>query len=99
MDGGKFWHWGAMPPTTFFFFFFYKKYKYIYSYSFLQFCAIKLHLTPLNNIIDSFKIYAIVTNSFTIFVQIVEIVNSYWFASRPTNYITFLLTNNHSPHQ
>ena len=66
---------------------------------FYQFCSIKLHFALLNNIIDSFKSNTIVTNFSTTFLQTVEVVNFFWFTSRPTTYITFLLTNNHSLHQ
>ena len=54
---------------------------------------------PLNNIIDSFKSNAILTNFFTKFLQIVLVANSYWFAHKPTTHIIFLLTSNHLLHQ
>ena len=38
------------------------------------------------------------TNYLTIFLQIVDIANSYWFSYRPTPNITFLLTKNHPSH-
>ena len=34
-----------------------------------------------------------------IFLQTIEITNSYWFTSWPTTYITILLTTNHSSQQ
>jgi len=49
----------------------------------------KITLYSPNNIIDSFKSNTIVTNFSTIFLQNVEIANSYWFISGPTTYIIF----------
>ena len=46
---------------------------------------------PLNNIINSFKSNTILTNFFTIFLQIVLVANSYWFAHGPITYIIFFL--------
>ena len=54
------------------------------------------------NVIDIaylFKSNAIFTNSFTTFLQIVLVANSYWFAYGPTTYIIFLLSSNHLSHQ
>ena len=52
----------------------------------------------LNNIIDSFKSIAIVTNFSKNFLQTVKVTNSYWFAIEPTTNTIFLLTNNYSSH-
>ena len=85
------------PPPSFFLFFFLNMNVCVYITTNLQFCSIKLlHFAPLNNIIDYLKSNDIVTNFSTTFLQIVKIVNFYWFASRLTTYITFLLSNNHS---
>ena len=54
----------------------------------------KITLYPSNNIIDSFRSNSIVTNFSTIFLQSVEIANSYWFVSELITYVIFLLTNN-----
>ena len=58
----------------------------------------KITFCPLNIIIDSFKSTILVTNFSITFLQIVEVLKFYWFASRPITYIIFLLINNYSPH-
>ena len=51
--------------------------------NFSNFVFIKFILcTPLNNIIDYFKSNIIVTNFSITFLQITEVINSYWSASR-----------------
>ena len=48
-------------------------------------------LFPFNNIIDSFKSNAILTNFFITFLQTFLVANSYWFAYGHTIYIIFYL--------
>ena len=55
----------------------------------------KITFFLLNNIIDSFKSNAILTNFFTIFLQTVLVANFYWFTHGPITHIIFLLTSNH----
>ena len=63
-----------------------------------QFYSIKLHFFHLIISMIFFKSIVKVTNFFIIFLQTIKIVNSYWFAFRPTTYIIILLTNNYSLH-
>ena len=60
-----------------------------------QFYSIKLHFSHLIISMIFFKSIVKVTNFSTTFSQIIKVVNSYWFAFRPTTYIIFLLTNNY----
>ena len=70
-----------------------KLFVYIYIYVIiLVILFYKFTLYYLNNIINSFESNAIITNFFTIFLQPVEVTNSYWFACGHTNYITFYIT-------
>jgi len=41
----------------------------------------------------------IITNYFTIFLQIIDIANFYWFLFKSTTNIIYLFINNNSPHQ
>ena len=50
---------------------------------------------PLKNIINSFESNIIVSNFFTILLQIVEVANSYQFVFEPTTYITLLHKHKH----
>ena len=40
-----------------------------------------------------------ITNYFTIFLQIIDVVNFYWISSKLTTNINFLHVNNHLSHQ
>ena len=67
---------------------------YIYIYIYILILVIlfyKIIFFLLNNIIDSFKSNVILTNFFIIFLQIVFVANSYWFAHGPITYIIFFL--------
>ena len=44
-----------------------------------KFCLIKLRFAPLNNTINYFESNVITINVFTMFIQTIEVVNSYWF--------------------
>ena len=50
-----------------------------------------IHFSLINNIIDSFKSNATLTNFFTTVLQTIELANSYGFASRPIIYIIFFI--------
>ena len=39
------------------------------------------------------------TNYFTIFLQMVNMINSYWLSSKPFTNITFLLITNHQSYE
>ena len=80
MKEGDFDRGGNGPPNCFV-----KKYQcvYIYIYIYISINVIlfyKITFSPLNNIIESFKSNTITTNFSTIFLQIVEVINFYWFA-------------------
>ena len=68
------------PYNNLFFFFFGLKEALIITYNNLISLSWNKH-----------KSNAIVTNSFRTFLQIVDVVNSYWFSSKPTIKITFFI--------
>ena len=89
------WTRGGNGPPNFFIFILINIYIVT---NFSNFFSIKSHFASFNIIIDSFRSTTLATKFSITFLQIVAVVNFYWFASRLITYIAFFLTNNHSLH-